>query len=85
MQSFTPREYSRRLGLVIKQARLDHVDSSLRTQAAFSDKVGINRVYLAELETGKRMPGLQILVAISQTIGVSMSDLFAASEQINTA
>jgi len=85
MQHLTPQDYSRRLGLVIKQARLNHANPSLRTQAEFSERVGINRVYLAGLETGRRMPGLQILVAISQTIGISMSELFASAEELNIA
>lgn len=80
MQRYTPKEYSRRLGLVIREARLNHADHSLRTQAAFSEKVGLNRVYLAGLETGRRMPGLQILTAISQTIGMPLSELFATAE-----
>jgi hypothetical protein len=29
------------------------------------------------------MPGLQILVAISQTIGISMSELFASAEMLS--
>jgi transcriptional regulator with XRE-family HTH domain len=83
MHRFTPQEYSRRLGLVIRQARLNHINPSMRTQAEFSEKVGINRVYLAGLETGRRMPGLQILAAISQTIGIPMSELFASAEELD--
>jgi transcriptional regulator with XRE-family HTH domain len=66
----------------LREARLNHADTSLRTQAAFSEKVGVNRVYLAGLETGRRMPGLQILVAISQAIGVPLSEMFVRCEQL---
>lgn len=81
----TPKEYARCIGLVIKESRLSHPDVAIRTQIDFAEKAGVNRAYLAGVETGSRMPGLNTLVTICQTLDITMSELFKrAEDQLNT-
>lgn len=82
MKRPTPKEYARCIGQVIKESRLSHPDTSIRTQVDFAEKAGVNRVYLAGVEAGSRMPGLITLVTICQTLDISMSDLFKKAEDL---
>ena len=83
MKFLTPKEYSRCIGQVIKSERMRHINKSLQTQAELAEVVGINRSYLAGVENGSRMPGLETLVSITQALGISMSELFVKAEKLN--
>ena len=80
MKSLTPKEYTQCIGLVIKSERVGHSNRSLRTQAELAEMVGINRSYLAGVENGSRMPGLETLASITQALGMPMSELFKKAE-----
>lgn len=45
------------------------------TQQALADKVGIHRVYLAQLETGTKTPSLRTLQRLAKALGVKVADL----------
>lgn len=76
----TAKQYSKRLGQVIKEARENHPDKRLRTQVDFAENADINRVYLAGVESGTRTPGLKNLVSIAKTANMTLSELFQKAE-----
>ena len=45
------------------------------TQAALADKAGVNRVTVAEIETGRKQGSVATLRALAQALGVSLDDL----------
>ncbi|ARC87128.1 transcriptional regulator [Rhodovulum sp. MB263] len=45
------------------------------TQAALAEKAGINRVIVAELETGRKQGSAQTLKKIADALGVTVDDL----------
>lgn len=46
------------------------------TQAEFADYLGLDRSYIAEIETGKRNPCLMTMETLAQGFGLSLSQLF---------
>ena len=46
------------------------------TQAEFAEYLGLDRSYIAEIETGKRNPCLVNMEVIAKGFGVSLSQLF---------
>ncbi|MCE8441507.1 helix-turn-helix transcriptional regulator [Rhodovulum sulfidophilum] len=45
------------------------------TQAALAEKAGVNRVTVAELETGRKQGSAQTLKKIADALGVTVDDL----------
>lgn len=45
------------------------------TQRALAEAAGVNRVYLTEIETGKKSGSVQAMKALAQALGVSVDDL----------
>lgn len=45
------------------------------TQKALSEASGVNRVYIAEIETGKKPGSVQTIKALAKALGVSVDDL----------
>lgn len=45
------------------------------TQQALADKVGIHRVYLAQLEAGTKTPSLRTLQRLAKALRVKVADL----------
>ena len=60
----------------IKELRL----SLKATQTAFADKIGTTQTALSSYEQGDRMPSVEILVAISKELGVSIDWLLGLSD-----
>jgi transcriptional regulator with XRE-family HTH domain len=80
---YSTKQYAKRLGKVIKGLRENHPDKRLRTQVDFAAKAdGMNRVYLAGVESGSRVPGLNNLVAIAKAADVPLSEIFKKAEEI---
>ena len=46
------------------------------SQEALAFAAGISTPYVSDVENGKRSPGLDVLVALAQALGVSLSELF---------
>lgn len=63
--------------------RLLNGDSTLRvyrdlrglTQAALSERAGVNRVMIAEIETGRKKGSIATLRALADVLGVKVDDL----------
>jgi transcriptional regulator with XRE-family HTH domain len=45
------------------------------TQVDLAERLGIDRSYLSEIETGKKDPGLRVLRAIADGFDLSLSQL----------
>lgn len=45
------------------------------TQQALADKVGIHRVYVAQLEAGTKTPSLRTLQRLAKALRVKVADL----------
>ena len=45
------------------------------TQQQLADRVGIQRAYLAEIETGRKMGAVKTLKAIAQALDLSLEDI----------
>ncbi len=45
------------------------------TQQQLADKVGIQRAYLTEIETGRKTGSIKTLKAIAQALGVDLDDI----------
>jgi len=45
------------------------------TQQEISDKVGIGRVHLSDLERGKKMPQAALIIKFAKVFGVTPNDL----------
>ena len=66
-------DFKARIGLRVKQLRAEvHL-----TQGALSSRIGLNRSYLAEVETGKRNVSAVNIERICNGLGVSVADFFA--------
>jgi mRNA interferase RelE/StbE len=45
------------------------------TQAALAEKAGVNRVSIAEIETGRKQGSVASLRALADALGVTLDDL----------
>ncbi|MGV8989382.1 MAG: helix-turn-helix transcriptional regulator [Cypionkella sp.] len=45
------------------------------TQAALAEKTGVNRVAIAEIETGRKQGSVATLCALARSLGVALDDL----------
>jgi transcriptional regulator with XRE-family HTH domain len=64
-------------GKVLKQVRQEKKIS--QEQLAFDSN--LDRSYISKLETGVYQPSISTIFAISQALGVKMSDLIIATEK----
>ena len=69
-----PADYVNRL-LNGENALRVYRDMRGMTQAALADKASVNRVTVAEIETGRKQGSLTTLRALSNALGVSLDDL----------
>ncbi len=49
------------------------------TQRELADKIDVTSGFLAHVETGRTLPGVRTLVAISRTLGVPLHDVLRAA------
>jgi len=47
------------------------------TQVALAEKAGVNRVTIAEIETGRKQGSVATLRALAQALGIALDDLAA--------
>ena len=59
---------NREIGTRIRLARRD----AGLTQEKLAEKIGVSTVFVSQLESGTRAPGLETLVKLSQTLHVSL-------------
>ena len=59
---------NREIGMRIRLARRD----AGLTQEKLAEKIGVSTVFVSQLESGSRAPGLETLVKLSQTLHVSL-------------
>ena len=59
---------NREIGARIRLARRD----AGLTQEKLAEKIGVSTVFVSQLESGSRAPGLETLVKLSQTLHVSL-------------
>ena len=57
--------------LISKRIRLARRDAGL-TQEKLAEKIGVSTVFVSQLESGSRAPGLETLVKLSRTLHVSL-------------
>jgi transcriptional regulator with XRE-family HTH domain len=51
------------------------------SQQELADRAGLERSYLSLLESGKRMPGVEIIFRLAGAFGVNPKTLFSEVEQ----
>lgn len=52
------------------------------TQEEFGDRLGISNQFISQVESGKRSVGLRFLKKVSETFGVSVSELLGEEEKL---
>lgn len=67
----------RRLGRALRQHRL----KTCRTQEALAQEIGISVQTLEQVESGKGNPSLLLVHAISEKLGLQLSELFKSHER----
>lgn len=65
------------MGEKIKSARMD----KKLTLEKLSEKIGISRNFLWEIEAGRKAPAIQTLYKISESLNISIDYLFGLNEQ----
>ena len=60
-------------------------DKAAMTQEQLAERADVSARFISLLETGKRQPSLSAMAAISDGLGIPMSDLVAALEKRLTA
>lgn len=66
------------MGMRIRRRRLEKE----LTQEQFADKIGLSRVYYNNVERGRRMPSLEVLMLIVNELGVSFDFVLRDSLKI---
>ena len=66
----TPRQFGKRLRTLRERAG--------KSQGDLADKAGLSRVYLNQLEAGKRDPSLSTLTRLARALGVKLEALVGA-------
>jgi len=51
------------------------------TQEEFGDRLGISNQFISQVNSGKRSVGLRFLKKVSETFGVSVSELLGEEEK----
>lgn len=71
------KSFQRQLGKVIAEMR----ETRGMSQVDFSHRSGIAQKYISDLENGKRNISIGILCKIAETLEISLSSLFFATEE----
>lgn len=71
-------DISIRLGVVLHKLR----KKAGLLQIQFCKKSGIDIKYLSNIENGRRNPSIEIIEKIANTLGIKVSDLFRAIEEM---
>jgi transcriptional regulator with XRE-family HTH domain len=45
-----------------------------------ADRAGLSKAYLSQIETGKRVPSLALLLSLAEVLGVKIADLVARTD-----
>lgn len=72
-------DIKKKFGLTVKKLRLRNKQS----QEKFSLSIGVDRTYLASIESGKRNVSIANIEKIAIGFGVSLSDLFMIVDSID--
>jgi|TARA_B100000780_G_scaffold278995_1_gene254843 transcriptional regulator with XRE-family HTH domain len=67
----------RKFGLVIKELRLEKELS----QESLANQSDIDRTYISDIEKGERNISLKIIERLSETLQISLSELFKKIEE----
>ena len=67
-------------GAMIKRLR----EQSMLTQAQLAEKIGVSDKAVSKWETGRGLPDISLLEPVAKTLGVSVFELLAGSELVNT-
>jgi len=67
----------RKFGLVIKELRLEKGLS----QESLANQSDIDRTYISDIEKGERNISLKIIERLSETLQISLSELFKKTEE----
>ena len=67
----------RKFGLVIKELRLEKGFS----QESLANQSDIDRTYISDIEKGERNISLKIIERLSETLQISLSELFKKIEE----
>jgi transcriptional regulator with XRE-family HTH domain len=67
----------RKFGLVIKELRLEKELS----QESLANESDIDRTYISDIEKGERNISLKIIERLSETLQISLSELFKKIEE----
>ncbi|MDO7887604.1 helix-turn-helix domain-containing protein [Hymenobacter cheonanensis] len=62
--------------MVIRELRL----LKKLSQEALSDKAGLDRTFLSQLETGRKQPSLLTIFRLAAALGLSTSELLSKTE-----
>jgi transcriptional regulator with XRE-family HTH domain len=62
---------TKRLGMRVKH----HREARGLTQAALAAKAGVNRVYVAQIETNVKVPSIRTLEKLAKALGVKVGRL----------
>lgn len=63
-------------GMVIRELRL----LGKLSQETLSDKAGLDRTFLSQLETGRKQPSLLTIFRLAAALGLSTSELLSKTE-----
>lgn len=61
----------KKVGMRVKRFR----KKKKMTQATLSERVGVHRIYIAQIEAGTKTPSLRTLQRIADTLRVPLADL----------
>ena len=66
------KQLNNRIGMTVRQLRLERNLS----QEQFSEITGLHRTYISPLENGRKNPRISTMAAITQSLGIELSDFF---------
>lgn len=68
------QKLAREIGLTLRRLRHDHG----LTQKALAQRVagGVDATYVGKIERGAQLPSLKVLLRLSKSLGISVSDFF---------
>ena len=73
----TPTKLSRSFGQVLREAR----NTAGITQEALGARANVHRTYIGDLESGRKSPTLDVIVALARALGLTGQELMGAVEK----
>lgn len=73
-------EIGKRIGRRIRDFRTQRIDKW--TQEDLAERAKISVSFLSMIERGERVPHVDTLAALAQSLGVTLSELFAGTEEV---